>query len=100
MPCKVCREVFAITPCNHPTGIFEKSLGSNEVFYHTPSTSGQVALKEIINRYAVFNIYQYYRLLKARCPCKDCLIKGICIQGGQCMVVDYNEQRVYITPTI
>lgn len=84
MPCKVCRKVFVITPCKHPTGIFEESLAN----------------KEIINRYNFFNIHRYYKLLKARCPCKECLIKGICIEGGQCMVVDYNEQRVYITPTI
>lgn len=100
MPCKVCRKVFVITPCKHPTGIFEESLANNGVFYHAPFASSQATLKEIINRYNFFNIYRYYKLLKARCPCKECLIKGICIEGGQCMVVDYNEQKLYITPTI
>jgi MoaA/NifB/PqqE/SkfB family radical SAM enzyme len=92
MPCKVCREVFAITPCNHPTGIFEKSLDTwaGPYFYGTSTT----------NKPSVMRMKRYYRLLKEKCSCKDCLINPICIGGRQCVLFETNNgATIYFPPS-
>jgi hypothetical protein len=82
MPCKTCHELFNITPCEHPTGIFTEGLFK-------------------INYRGDANIPHYYPVLKEKCPCKECLIKTICLEGDKCRVGIYID-NVYIefyTPT-
>jgi hypothetical protein len=82
MPCKTCHELFVITPCKHSTGIFTKEL-----------------LKR--GHESVAELTHYYLLLKERCPCKECLIKMMCLEGDQCRVSTYvgNVYVEYFTPT-
>ena len=82
MPCKSCRILFVITPCKHPTGIFTKDL-----MIPNTSTTWEV-------------LPHYYPLLKEGCPCKECLINVICIDGRECTIRgDFNgKEVVFITP--
>jgi hypothetical protein len=95
MPCKACRKAFAITPCKHPTGIFEKLLDTSNLedccfFYGVSMT----------NKPSVMGMKRYYRLLKEKCPCKDCLINPMCIEGRQCVLFETNKgATIYFTPS-
>jgi hypothetical protein len=82
MPCKTCHELFNITPCEHPTGIFHEGL--------------------LKSKYKlVTEITYYYPVLKEKCPCKECLIKTICLEGDKCRIgIDIdNVYTEFYTPT-
>ena len=68
MKCKKCHAIFETVPCEHPTGIFDPVVWRDSSWM------------------------EYYMRMNKTCPCKDCLINTICIDGKECGVTISDDQ--------
>lgn len=67
MPCQTCNMIFKINPCDHQDGILRDG---QDIF--------------IEKRLSIYDLKKQYYNLYIKCPCKECLVRPVCISGRNC----------------
>ena len=72
MPCLICKKTILVFPCEHKDGIINKD--------NFKEVTIQKDLRDWYLENELLVYIEAYKELHDRCPCKDCLLKTMCMR--------------------